>query len=110
MFEKWKAKRELVKAFKIYRKEHAKAYKYYCHVFDIELDNKNYDIIDKAYNDMESLDNILKALAYVLYSNFSMFGVEDKCWIETYYVLYKYEGKQYFEKLQCNKRTDKNKF
>lgn len=106
MFEKWKAKRELIKVFKIYHKEYINAYKYYNYVFDIEFHNKNYDRIDEAYNHMKSLDDILKALAYVLYSNFHMFGVEDKCWIKTYYDLYKDEGRSYFEKLQYNKRTD----
>jgi hypothetical protein len=107
MFNKWKAKRELVKAFEIYRKEYTNAYKYYNYVFYIGLNNENYDIIDEAYNYMKSLDDILKALAYVLYSNFHMFGIEDKCWIETYYDLYKDEGKLYFEKITKQHNTTK---
>jgi uncharacterized protein (DUF927 family) len=99
MFDKWKAKRELVKAFKFYHKEYRKAYKHYRHTFDTEFPNKNYNIIDEAYNNMQSLDNILKALAYILYSNFNMCVMEDKCWISTYYDLYKDEGKKYLEKI-----------
>lgn len=99
MFDKWRAKRELVKAFKIYRKEYVKAYQHYRHVFNMEFDKGNYSAIDEAYHNMQSLDDILKALAYILYSYFDMGGMEDGCWIETYYDLYKNEGKLYFEKI-----------
>lgn len=107
MFDKWRAKRELVKAFKFYRKEYVKAHKHYFHTFDIEFPNKNYDVIDEAYNNMQSLEDIVKALAYVLYSNFHMFGWEDCCWIATYYDLYKDEGKEYLE--QFNSNPDNNR-
>lgn len=98
--DKRKAKRELIKAFKFYRKEYKKARKHYNHTFDTEYLNGNYDVIDEAYNDMKSLDDILKALAYVLYSNFNMFGWEDGFLISTYYDLHKDEGKKYFEKIK----------
>ena len=102
MFDKWKAKRELVKAFKFYRKEYNKANKHYIHTFNSEIHNGNHDVIDEAYNDMKSLDNILKALAYILYTNFPMFGWEDGCWISTYYDLYQDEGKKYLKQLNSN--------
>ncbi len=107
MFEKWKAKRELVKAFKFYRKKYEKANKHYHHTFNTEFQNENYHIIDEAYNDMKSLEDILKALAYVLYSNFNMFVAEDRCWISTYYDLYKHDGKQYVEKIEKDNKTNK---
>lgn len=98
--DKKKAKRELVKAFKFYRKEYNKARKHYRDTFDNEFLNGNYDIIDEAFNNMESLDDILKALAYVLYSNFHMHDGEDGFWVHTYYKLYKNEGKKYIEKIR----------
>lgn len=100
MFDKWKAKKELIKAFTFYRKEYNKAYEHYRYTFDTEYLNKNYDAIDEAYNDMKSLEDIVKALAYLLYSNFHMSGMEDGCWIKTYYDLYKNEGKKYVEKIR----------
>lgn len=107
MFDKWKAKRELVKAFKFYHKEYVKANKHYSHTFDIEYPNRNFNVIDEAYNDMQSLEDIVKALAYVLYSNFHMFDWEDDFWIKTYYDLYKDEGKEYLE--QFNSNHDNNR-
>lgn len=106
MFDKWKAKRELVKAFKFYRKKYEKANKHYHHTFDIEFPKKNYHIIDKTYNDMKSLEDIVKALAYVLYSNFYMFGGEDGCWVHTYYDLYKNDSKEYIEKITKQNKTN----
>lgn len=101
-FEKWRAKRELVEAFKCYRKEYNRARENYFKIHDREYPKKNYDAINEAHDYMEKLEKILYALAYLLCTNFNMNGFEDGCWVHTYYTLYKDEAKEYLEQLNSN--------